>query len=203
MQKSTLSAALLSLLLFCTGALAKPYSTLQNPVNDAPEVVEFFSFYCGPCYLFTNTYPVVSAINKVLPEGKKVVQYHVSAMGKFGHELSEAWAIASVMGVTEQVEQPIFVAVQRDKSINTPEDIVAIFRDAGISPETYNNAKNSMMVKAFIARQEAMVKTFNVRGTPSIYVMGRYLIDNSDVKATTPEGYVTAYSDLVAELLKK
>jgi len=203
MQKSYLSAAALTLFLFCTSALAKPYSTLQDPVTDAPEVVEFFSFYCGPCYLFADKYPVVSTINKVLPEGKKVVQYHVSAMGKFGHELSEAWAIASVMGVTEQVEHPIFNAVQRDKSINTPEDIAVIFRDAGIDPETYNNAKNSMMVKAFIARQDAMVKAFKVRGTPSIYVMGRYLIDNSDVKATTPEGYATAYADLVSELLKK
>ncbi|MCS3433514.1 DsbA family protein [Klebsiella sp. BIGb0407] len=203
MQKSTLSAAILTLFLFCSGAFAKPYSTLQDPVNDAPEVVEFFSFYCGPCYLFTDTYPVVSAINKVLPEGKTVAQYHVSAMGKLGQELSEAWAIASVMGVTEKVEHPIFIAVQRDKSINTPEDISGIFREAGIDSETYNNAKNSIMVKAFIARQEAMVKAFKVKGTPSIYVMGRYLIDNSAVKATTPEAYVTAYADLVSELLKK
>lgn len=203
MQKSSLSAVILSLFLFCGGALAKPYSTLQDPVNNAPEVVEFFSFYCGPCYLFSDTYPVVSAINKVLPEGKKVVQYHVSAMGKLGHELSEAWAIASVMGVTEQIEHPLFIAVQRNKSLNTPEDISAIFSEAGVTPETYNNAKNSMMVKAFIARQDAMVKAFKVRGTPSIYVMGRYLINNSDVKETTPEGYVTAYANLVAELLKK
>jgi thiol:disulfide interchange protein DsbA len=203
MQKSYLSAVFLTVFLFCTGALAKPYNTLQDPVTDAPEVVEFFSFYCGPCYLFIDKYPVISAINKVLPEGKAVVRYHVSAMGKLGHELSEAWAIATVMGVTEQVERPLFIAVQRDKSINTPEDISVIFRDAGIDPETYNNAKNSMMVKAFVVRQEAMVKTFRVKGTPSIYVMGRYLIDNSDVKATTPEGFATAYADLVSALLKK
>lgn len=203
MQKTYLSAAVLTLFLFCTDALAKPYSTLQDPVTDAPEVVEFFSFYCGPCYLFADKYPVVSAINKVLPEGKTVVQYHVSAIGKFGHELSEAWAIASIMGVTKQVEHPLFNAVQRDKTINTPEDISVVFRDAGITPDTYNNAKNSMMVKAFIARQDAMVKALKVRGTPSIYVMGRYLIDNSDVKATTAEGYATAYADLVSELLKK
>lgn len=203
MQKSYLSVAILTLYLFCTGALAKPYSTLQDPVTNAPDVVEFFSFYCGPCYLFADKYPVVSAINKELPEGKTVVQYHVSAMGKFGPELSEAWAIASVMGVTDKVEHPLFIAVQRDKTINTPEDIAAIFRDAGITPETYSNAKNSMVVKAFIARQDAMVKAFKVSGTPSIYVMGRYLIDNSDVKATTPEGYVATYTDLVSELLKK
>lgn len=203
MQKLSLSAMALTFMLFCSGALAQPYSTLQDPVADAPEVVEFFSFYCGPCYLFADKYPVVSAINKDLPEGKKVTQYHVGVMGKFGHELSEAWAIASVMGVTEQVEHPLFIAVQRDKSINTPEDIAAIFSKAGIAPETYNNAKNSMMVKAFIARQDAMIKAFKVRGTPSIYVMGRYLIDNSAVKSTTPEGYATAYADLVSELLKK
>ncbi|WP_299999552.1 DsbA family protein [uncultured Cedecea sp.] len=203
MQKLSFSVGLLALSLFSAGASAKPYNTLQTPVTDAPEVVEFFSFYCGPCYMFTETYPVISTINKALPEGKKVAQYHVSAMGKLGHELSEAWAIASVMGVTEQVEHPLFIAVQRDKSINAPEDIAVVFGKAGIDPETYNNAKNSMMVKAFIARQDAMVNAFKVTSTPSVYVMGRYLIDNSDVKATTPEGYVTAYTDLVLSLIKK
>lgn len=202
MTKFCLFAAILAASVLCTSASAKPYSTLSPPVPDAPDVVEFFSFYCGPCYLFTDQYPVVAGINRILPAGNSVTRYHVSAMGKLGHELSEAWAVATVTGVTDLVEHRLFIAVQRDRSINKLDDIYAIFREAGISPEAYNSARHSMMTRAFIARQEAMVSAFRVSGTPSFYVKGRYLIDNGGVKAKTPEGYVTAYAGLVSELLK-
>ena len=192
--------ALLASLLFCTCVSAKPYSTLSQPVADAPDVVEFFSFYCGPCYLFIEQYPVVAEINRVLPEGT-VTRYHVGAMGKYGSELSEAWAVATVTGVSDLIQLPLFRAVQRDRVINKPSDIYAVFREVGISPEMYESARHSMMVKAFIARQDEMVRAFQVSSTPSIYVKGRYYIENGGVKAETPEGYVAAYARLVSELM--
>lgn len=203
MKYSCLLVALLTTLLLSASVSAKPYSTLSQPVADAPAVVEFFSFYCGPCYLFNEQYPVVAGINRVLPAGKTVTRYHVSAMGKLGRELSEAWAIATVTGVADRVEHPLFMAVQRDRTINELADIQAVFRQAGISPDAYERARHSMVVRALIARQEAMVSAFGVSGTPSIYVKGRYLIDNGGVKAERPEGYAAAYAALVSELMNK
>lgn len=203
MKYSCLLVALLTTLLLSASESAKPYSTLSQPVADAPAVVEFFSFYCGPCYLFNQQYQVVAGINRVLPTGKTVTRYHVSAMGKLGRELGEAWAIATVTGVADRVERPLFMAVQRDGAIHKLADIQAIFRQAGISPDAYESARHSMMVRAFIARQEDAVSAFGVSGTPSIYVKGRYLIDNGGVKSKTTEGYAAAYAALISELMNK
>ncbi|PKH18420.1 protein disulfide oxidoreductase DsbA [Enterobacterales bacterium CwR94] len=200
--KPWLVLSFLATTLFATQTLAKPYSTLSPAVADAPEVVEFFSFYCGPCYLFTREYPVIDEIKRVLPAGGILTRYHVSAMGKLGHELSEAWAVASVMGVADNVEQPLFLLAKGKGKLNTSQDIMAVMSASGISPEEYESARNSILVQAFIARQEAMAGAFDVRGTPSIYVNGKYLIDNGAVAANTSKDYATAYAGLVSELLK-
>lgn len=79
------------------------YTHLDKTIPEAPEVVEFFSFYCPPCYQFVDNYPVSKRLNHMLPEGVTVKKYHVSAMGKMGKELTEAWAIATTMTVKANV----------------------------------------------------------------------------------------------------
>lgn len=203
MKYSWLSATLLTMMLFCVGASAKQYRTLSQPVEDAPDVVEFFSFYCGPCYSFNEQYRVVEGINGSLPAGTTVTRYHVSAMGKLGRELSEAWAVATIKGVAERIERPLFIAVQRDRTIDSLADIKAVFSEAGISPDEYESARHSLIVRALIARQDAAVSAFGVSGTPSVYVKGRYLVDNGSLKANTPDGYAAEYASLVSELMRK
>ncbi|OON40124.1 hypothetical protein BTJ39_09505 [Izhakiella australiensis] len=184
------------------GASTRAYTPLATPVADAPDVVEFFSFYCGPCFQFVEHYPVVEKINQTLPQGQTVTQYHISAMGKLGNELSEAWAVASVMGVADRVEKPLFIAVQHDRSLHNTDDIKAVFQQAGVSPEQYDGARHSLLVRAFIARQQALAEAFRVTATPSVYVKGRYLINNAAIKADTPDQYVGAFADLVNTLRK-
>ncbi|MDI6539555.1 DsbA family protein [Pantoea ananatis] len=198
------SLALMASFLLCDMAWsAKQYTTLSEPVSNAPDVTAFFSFYCPPCYLFSEQYNVVAGINRLRPADAPVTRYHISSMGKFGRELSDAWAVATVMGVADRVEKLMFIAVQQQKAIKSSEDIYTVFLEAGISREAYDAARQSMMVRAFIARQDAMADALMVRGTPSVYVRGRYLIDNSKIRAETPEAYVSEYSELVVELLKK
>jgi len=178
------------------------YSVLPQPVAEAPGVVEFFSFYCGPCYLFTQRYPVSEGINRVLPAGEKVVKYHVSAMGKLGSELTEAWAIATIMGKSDAVEMPLFESVQNARTLQNIADIKAIFAHAGVTSAEYESAQNSLVVKALIAKQEAAMRQFSVSGTPSYYVNGRYKINNAGINADTPEGYVDGFTEVVSNLLK-
>lgn len=101
----------------------KDFTVLKTPVEDAPAVVEFFSFYCPPCAVFSSRFFVSQALDKVLPSGEKVVKYHVSTMGPMGQELTEAWSIAKVLGVEDKVELPQFVAVQINRSIKTEASI--------------------------------------------------------------------------------
>lgn len=179
----------------------KEYITLTNPVASQPKVVEFFSFYCSPCHQFVDNYPVADAINRFLPADDAVVKYHVSTMGPLGKELTEAWAIAMVMGKTHLVEKPLFEAVQNRKLQNIT-DIQTIFSQAGIDTATYEQARQSLMVKGAIAQQNAAVVSFAVRGTPSFYVNGKYQINNAGIAAPTPQRYVNNFAEVVQTLLK-
>lgn len=179
----------------------REYVTLAKPLESQPEVVEFFSFYCGPCYQFINKYPVSAAIDRILPEGK-VVKYHVSAMGPLGTELTEAWAIAIVLGKTEQVEKPLFEAVI-NKRLNDISNIQSIFSQNGVDTITYEKMRQSLLVKSTIALQNTAIETFAVRGTPSFYVNGKYQINNVGILAPSPQEYADNFAEVARALLHK
>ena len=179
------------------------YVTLDKPVTGEPQVLEFFSFYCGPCYQFADTYRVGSTVAQALPAGEKVTKYHVSLMGRLGNELTEAWAVATVLGVEDKIEGAMFDAVQKQRAVNGADDIQRVFTAAGIDAATYENARQSLLVKGLIAKQNEAVKAFEVRGTPSFYVAGKYKIDNAGMASTSVEGYAKEYAAVVRYLLDK
>jgi len=181
--------------------VGEQYSLQGNPVAAAPAVVEFFSFYCGTCYQFSQNYHVGSAVSKALPTGTSLTRYHVSQMGKLGNELTEAWAVATVLGVEDKIEGALFKALQKQRAINSSEDIQRVFTAAGIDAATYENTRQSMPVKGLIAKQNEAVNAFDVRGTPSFYVAGKYKIENTGIASTSVEGYVKEYAAVVRYLL--
>ncbi|CAI2398789.1 Thiol:disulfide interchange protein DsbA precursor [Serratia ficaria] len=205
MLKPSIAVALLMLLLPAAQAAdyraGEQYTRLDKPVAAAPAVVEFFSFYCGPCYQFAETYRVGSTVSQALPTGTKLAKYHVGLMGKLGHELTEAWAVAMTLGIEDQIEGPLFEAVQKKRAINGVEDIQRVFAAAGVDAATYENARHSLLVKGLVAKQNEAVKALDVRATPSFYVAGKYKIDNAGMTSTRVDGYAKEYAAVVRYLL--
>ncbi|MEK8700375.1 DsbA family protein [Escherichia coli] len=197
--------------LFCVSSFSmaielspgKNFIHLKETVADAPKVVEFFSFYCPPCYGFAGQLKINKKIINILPPNTKIEKYHVSSMGSMGRALTEAWSVAKVLGVESKVELPLFEAVQLKKTIKSYEDIQKVFLDAGVSSEDYNNAKKSFLVKTLTAKQEEMVRNFGVTSTPSYYVYGKYLILNSGIKSESNDGYGSDFAEIVYRLLQK
>ena len=60
----------------------KQYTTLEKPVAGAPQVLEFFSFFCPHCYQFEEVLHISDNVKKKLPEGVKMTKYHVICQGK-------------------------------------------------------------------------------------------------------------------------
>ncbi len=86
----------------------KNFTVIHSTVKQPPPLVEFFSFYCGPCYAFAERINVDTAIRKRLPDDMKLEKYHVSQMGPLGPALTEAWAVAQYAGVDGKVEKLLF-----------------------------------------------------------------------------------------------
>ena len=179
----------------------KQYTKLDNPVKDAPPVVEFFSFYCPACSRFYSPYQVSKNIEAKLPEGVKVEKYHASFMGEMGKQLTEAWSIAKALGVEDKVEGPLFEAVLKHRSVKSEDDIKAVFVQAGVDAGEFDAARNSFMVKTLTARQEQAAEKFGLTGTPAFYVNGKYQIENNGIKDGSTEGYGKEFAEVVYQLM--
>ncbi|EKN4715485.1 DsbA family protein [Yersinia enterocolitica] len=179
----------------------KQYTKLDNPVKEAPPVVEFFSFYCPACSSFYSPYKVSKNIETILPEGMKVEKYHASFMGAMGKQLTEAWSIAKALGVEDKVEGPLFEAVLKQRSVKSEDDIKAVFVQAGVDAGEFDAARHSFMVKTLTVRQEKAAEEFGLTGTPNFYINGKYQIKNNGIKDGSIEGYGKELAEVVHQLM--
>lgn len=171
-------------------------------LDEIPAVMEFFSFYCPPCYAFSQQYGIDRGIRAVLPDGKKLVKYHTDFLGPLGADLTQAWSVAQVLGIDDRMEPLLFDAAQVSRTLNTREDIRAVFVNEGVDGAEYDRRLESKAVRELTERQRRLFMALGVTGTPSVYVNGRYLINNRGFKASSVIQFRADYVSVVAELLK-
>ncbi|MDZ7276799.1 thiol:disulfide interchange protein DsbA [Pantoea eucrina] len=183
----------------------KQYVTLPNPVNNQPQIVEFFSFFCPHCYQFERLYQVSDTVKKSLPAETKITKYHVDFLGgDLGPVVTHAWAVAMSMGVEDKVTAPIFDGIQKSQTITDPASLKEAFvKAAGISADEYDAAWNSFAVKALVANQEKAAKDFDLQGVPAMFINGKYMINNGGLDTSSKENFVADYANTVNFLLKK
>ncbi|MFW0989250.1 thiol:disulfide interchange protein DsbA [Cronobacter sakazakii] len=181
----------------------KQYNTLEKPVAGAPQVMEFFSFYCPHCYQFEEVLHVFDSVKKKLPAGTKMTKYHVEFLGPLGKDLTQAWAVAMAMGIEDKITAPMFEAVQKTQTVQTPADIRKVFIDAGVKPEEYDAAWNSFVVKSLVAQQEKAAADVGLQGVPAMYVNGKYQLNPQGMDTSNMDVFVQQYADTVNYLLGK
>lgn len=179
------------------------YVKLDKSVTNEPQVLEFFSFYCPHCYEFEEVYHVSDAVRKGLPEGVKMTKYHVEFLGPLGKQLTQAWAVAMALGVEDKITQPMFEAVQKTQSVQSPDDIRNVFIKAGVSSADYDGALNSFVVKSLVVQQEKAAEDLQLRGVPAIFVNGKYMVKNDGLDTSSMDSYVQQFSHVVNFLLKQ
>ncbi|WP_411753693.1 thiol:disulfide interchange protein DsbA [Serratia sp. (in: enterobacteria)] len=173
------------------------YITLDKPVTGEPQVLEFFSFYCPHCYQFEETFHISDAVKKALPEGTKMTKYHVEFLGPLGKQLTQAWAVAMALGVEDKITQPMFEAIQKTQTVQTPDDIRKVFVNAGVAGEDYDAALNSFVVKSLVAQQEKAAEDLQLRGVPAVFVNGKYMVKNDGLDTSNMDVYVKQFADVV------
>lgn len=181
----------------------KQYITLDKPVAGAPQVLEFFSFYCPHCYQFEDVLHVSDNVNKKLPEGTKIVKYHVEFLGPLGKQVTQAWAIAMALGVEDKVTVPMFEAIQNTQTVKNEADIRKVFIDAGVPAEEYDAALNSFVVKSLVAQQEKAAADFQLRGVPAMYIDGKYMLNSQGMDTSDLDVFVQEYANTVKHLVEK
>jgi len=175
----------------------KQYIVLPKYAAPEKEVIEFFSFNCPSCYRLDDELKLGKIIKERLPQGVAFKKYSLSDFGPLAAELSEAWAIANILGISEDVSIDLYNGIQRDRTIKTANDIKGVFANLGVDSAKYNSMKNNFLVKSFIAQQEGARKELQPTSIPSFYVNGKYLINSNELNETSAQALVDDYSRIV------
>lgn len=132
-----------------------------------------------------------------------MVKYHAGFLGDLGDELTRAWSVAMLSGLEEKVEPLLFEATMISRTLKTPEDIRAVFVKAGMPEEEYELMIASKEVTDMTEKQKRLFKEYGVTGTPSVYVNGRYHIENGAFQADSVESFRKSYVAAVMSLLNR
>ncbi len=201
--------ALSALFSINTAALAaepvegKEYTTVRQAPSAHKEVVEFFSFYCPHCYDFEVIYKIPSQIKANLPEGAKLVQYHVNFLGHQSENLTRAWAFAMAQGVEDKVKKALFENAQKD-ALKSMDDIKAVFVANGVKAEDFDNGINSFAVNGLVNKQVQLAEDFKIRGVPAFFVNEQYQINlEGFADSESNSDFIKRYVDAVTFLIKK
>lgn len=186
MLKKHTAAFLLSSLIFCSGLLAAVperyvagthYTVLDTIVPTSEpkkiEVLGAFWYGCPHCYSFE---PLL--VDWVANAASDVEYVRFPAV--FGSPMDAHGRIyftAENLGVIDRVHDKVYesLVVER-KRLQTESQIGDLFVEQGIAREDFLKSFNSFSVRTKLEQAKLRTRDYNLQGTPSIVVNGKYVV---------------------------
>jgi thiol:disulfide interchange protein DsbA len=156
------------------------YVTLPAPAhrysNDGKvEVVEVFSYGCVHCAHFA---PLADQMRKQLPPGV-VFKLMPAAFNDEWLPYARAFYAAKKLGVLDQTHLALFQAKFGDHyPISTLDELADFYASHGVKREEFMRIASSDEVTAQIRKDAQLVQQWQVDGTPTIVVNGKYRTAN-------------------------
>lgn len=150
----------------------------QAPATDGNVVVtEAFSYMCSHCNTFE---PFIANWQKRQPENVNFVRIPV-IFGRRTWELyARAYVTAEMMGVAEEAHGPLMDALWKEKRImRSIDELAEFYSEFGVTASEFVATSQSFAVDAKLRKDQTLVQTYGVNGTPSMIVAGKYLIKGS------------------------
>jgi thiol:disulfide interchange protein DsbA len=175
-------------------AVIRPAQATQVPPGKV-EVLEVFSYGCPACFQYQAT---VEKIRAALPANAQMAYVHASwNTGESWPLFQRAFITAQSLGVAEKNHAAMFLAVwgdngplsvvdtqtQRLKTRQpTIEDVGRFYaKQGGVSEAQFVQAAKSFFVETRMKQWDGLVKAYQVSGTPTLIVAGKYRLDLSMV----------------------
>lgn len=157
------------------------------------EVLEFFAYTCIHCYNFE---PLLSDWMKKSPAHVVVRRTPVAFNDAFV-PMQRLYYALEAMGLVDTLHEKVFRAIHVDKQrLNTAETIIAWVATQGVDREKFTGFFNSFAVAGKSRRATQLQDAYQVEGTPSLGVGGRYYVTGQG-----PRTLVVANA-LIADLRK-
>jgi len=154
------------------------YEVLATPVRttnpDKIEVAEAFSYGCSHCFHFE---PALTAWLTKLPNDVYFVRVPVAWDNDIRTLHAKMYFTAQQLNKLDTLHGAIFTAMHVDKkSLDDEGSIAKFFNDKGVDSKSFAKTFNSFGVDSLTKQSEAKVRGYNVTGTPTLIVNGKYKI---------------------------
>jgi thiol:disulfide interchange protein DsbA len=137
------------------------------------EVIEVFSYACIHCAHFE---PIVASWKKKMP-AQASFSYLPAIFNPSWETFARAFYAAEVLGILGKTHQPTFDAIFVQKKPMQDMDQIATFLSGyGKSADEIKKAMNSFAVEMKINRAKKQVIAYQVDGTPSVIVAGKWRV---------------------------
>ena len=145
-------------------------ATLQQPL----ELVEAFSYLCSHCNTFD---PYIDAWKKRKPDNVEFRRIPV-VFGRASWELyARGFVTAEMLGVSEEAHAAMMDRLWNDKEMmRSMEEIAEFYSQFGVDAEKFMGAARSFAVDARLKKDQLMLQSYGITGTPSLILGGKYRV---------------------------
>jgi thiol:disulfide interchange protein DsbA len=165
--------------------LGKDYTLLNPPqptTTSKIEVLEFFFYECSHCF---HLHPFLSKWEKTKASDVEIT--FVPTMFRDSTEpLAHAYYTLQGMGQIERMDDLIYKAIHEQQ-----------IGKNGVDKARFESAYNSFSVASKVTRAKQMLRSYNIQGTPTLIVDGRYVITGLQ-----PEDTIRVLDEVIAMVRK-
>lgn len=156
------------------------FHTLIQPIaTEDPAKIELFEAFWYGCIHCYNFEPYLKEFAAELPEDVNLVKVPV-AWNDYAELHAKIYYAAEVLGITDEIHDEVFSAMNRDKkTLANEQAVLNLIEDLGQNRAAFQRAFNSFGVGAQISQSKARITAAGVRGTPELVVNGKYRVGSS------------------------
>ncbi len=145
------------------------------------EVLEFFFYGCSHCY---HLHGPLSSWEKTMP--KDVDLQFVPVIFRDSWEpMARTFYALEALGMREKLHNDLFEAWNVfGTDLSDQEKIADFVAKRGVDRSKFDAAYNSFALAGKVARSNQLVRSYGVRGTPTIAVDGKYIITGLEPEET-------------------
>ena len=151
------------------GAPTKSDGTMQ--------LEEAFSYLCTHCYTFE---PYITSWKQRKPENVKFRRIPV-VFGRGSWELyARGYVTAEMMNVPAEAHTALMDRIWKEKAIiRNLDELATFYSQFGLDKEKFISTSRSFAVDGMLRKDQSLVRTYGIRGTPSVVLNGKYRIAGS------------------------
>lgn len=137
------------------------------------EVLEFFFYGCSHCF---HLHPDLTAWERKMPKDVELVLVPTIFNANW-EPMAYTYYALEVMGQQLKLHDDLYEAWNvKNIDLSDESKISAFVAQRGVDSKKFSEAYHSFSVQSKVMRSKQLTQSYNIRGTPTIIVDGRYLI---------------------------